>query len=106
MEIKEMSLEDSQLVVQSLLNQLRETQAIMDSKAKLAKHLAEDLERAEDDERLTRQALRKILKPLVEERAALYLIHEDDVVRRMAKEILNDSDDMPMMEKKMTYRGR
>lgn len=107
MEIKEMSLEDSQLVVSSLLKQLRETQTIMDEKARKAKHLMEDLERAQDDERSTRQALRKILTPLVEERAALYLIHEDDVVRRLAKEILNSNDGMigEAMEMKKATAG-
>ena len=107
MQIKEMSPEDSQLVIQSLLKQLRETQTIMDEKSRKAKYLAEDLERAQDDEHMTRKALRKILVPLVEERAALYLIHEDDVIRRLAKEILNNSDTVELLEKayeaKTTY---
>jgi hypothetical protein len=96
MKVKEMSLEDSQLVVQSLLLQLREAQSVAENKTKQVRNLTEDLDKAHHDEALTQNALKKILQPLVEERAALYLIHEDEVVRRLAKEILNaDSDDDP-----------
>ena len=92
MKIKEMSLEDSQLIVQALVQQLQEAQEIVDNKSRQVKHLSEDLDRAQRDEESTHEALKKILKPLVEERAALYLIHEDEVVRRIAKDILNSID--------------
>jgi len=108
MKIKEMSLEDSQLVVQALVVQLQEAKEIVDNKSRQVKHLSEDLDRAQRDEEATLEALKKILKPLVEERAALYLIHEDEVVRRIAKDILTSNDDYNDLKKfyPSSLRGR
>lgn len=99
-----MTPEDQKLVIDSLLKQMRELQGVLDVKTKQARDLSYELDKARYEERNTEYALRDVLTPLVEERAALYLIHEDEVVRRIAKDILvnnGGSEGMDYPQEKM-----
>jgi hypothetical protein len=84
--------ENQQALLNSLLQQLRESQEFLDNKTREVRDLNYEVEKARSEESTTLRALQLILKPLVEEQAALYLTHENHIVRRVSKEILAYND--------------